>query len=403
MPSITFELETVTPLFLSGADQTVAELRPPAFRGALRYWFRAIASSVAPFNEVKQWENKVFGNTDSSGAVIIRVQSNQLSSSKFLTKNEDFSGLSYLYFSAYKGSGKDARGCFPPGSSIKIVLQTRFPSPENLQYLKLASGAMWALINLGGIGSRSNRGAGNLRLKSYKADITDINAIPFKLRANNLTELSSSISDGITKVKTIYREILARTHSFSAASSEFDILDPKVSALYLWQPENLEDAEEWDFILDVLGTQYQDFRKRYKNAIEDDYPQVKQWIETRGKSDLTTIKRAAFGLPIQFYFSSLQKKKLPAYKASLEASQKINRSSSPLHFKVIPVNDENFAILIIHFKTSLLPSNGKLKLTTKLILKDKKPQPISVQCSVPDQSIISEFISTLNASSVDFL
>lgn len=42
MPSITFELETVTPLFLAGADQTEAELRPPAFRGALRYWFRAM-------------------------------------------------------------------------------------------------------------------------------------------------------------------------------------------------------------------------------------------------------------------------------------------------------------------------------------------------------------------------
>lgn len=43
MPSITFNLETVTPLFLAGANQTEAELRPPAFRGALRYWFRAIA------------------------------------------------------------------------------------------------------------------------------------------------------------------------------------------------------------------------------------------------------------------------------------------------------------------------------------------------------------------------
>ncbi len=46
MPSITFDLETVTPLFLAGADQQKAELRPPAFRGALRYWFRAIAASI---------------------------------------------------------------------------------------------------------------------------------------------------------------------------------------------------------------------------------------------------------------------------------------------------------------------------------------------------------------------
>jgi CRISPR-associated protein Cmr1 len=35
-------LETVTPLFLGGADPRGApELRPPPFRGAMRYWLRA--------------------------------------------------------------------------------------------------------------------------------------------------------------------------------------------------------------------------------------------------------------------------------------------------------------------------------------------------------------------------
>jgi CRISPR-associated protein Cmr1 len=388
MPSITFDLETVTPLFLAGADQTIAELRPPAFRGALRYWFRAIASSVAPFNEVKQWENKVFGSTDSGGAVIIRVQSEQLTSSKVLKRGQDSPGLAYLYFSAYKGSGKEARGCFPPDEPVKIVLQTRFPSPENLQYLRLASGAMWALINLGGIGSRSNRGAGNLRLKAYKTDATETSSIPFKVRANNLTELSSKISNGIGVVKKIYREIFSQTYSFNSASSEFDILDANVSDLYLWQPEYSEYTEEWDYILDALGTKYQEFRSRYKNARDDDYPQVKEWIRTKGGSSVNTVKRAAFGLPIQFYFTSLPK---PNNKASLEANQKINRSSSPLHFKVVPLNDESFAILIIHFKTSLLPANAKL------VLKNSQGR---TQCSVPTQSIITEFIATLNTCKV---
>jgi len=40
--SLTITLETVTPLFLGGADPRGApELRPPAFRGAMRYWLRA--------------------------------------------------------------------------------------------------------------------------------------------------------------------------------------------------------------------------------------------------------------------------------------------------------------------------------------------------------------------------
>jgi CRISPR-associated protein Cmr1 len=41
--SLTITLETVTPLFLGGADPRGApELRPPAFRGAMRYWLREL-------------------------------------------------------------------------------------------------------------------------------------------------------------------------------------------------------------------------------------------------------------------------------------------------------------------------------------------------------------------------
>ena len=42
MEVMQFRLQVVTPLFLSGADQAKAELRPPTIRGALRFWFRAM-------------------------------------------------------------------------------------------------------------------------------------------------------------------------------------------------------------------------------------------------------------------------------------------------------------------------------------------------------------------------
>jgi CRISPR-associated protein Cmr1 len=48
---LTVTLETVTPLFLGGAEaqdrNKPPELRPPAFRGALRYWLQAVLGSVA--------------------------------------------------------------------------------------------------------------------------------------------------------------------------------------------------------------------------------------------------------------------------------------------------------------------------------------------------------------------
>ena len=35
MQEVTFEVETITPLFLAGADQATAELRAPSFRGGI--------------------------------------------------------------------------------------------------------------------------------------------------------------------------------------------------------------------------------------------------------------------------------------------------------------------------------------------------------------------------------
>lgn len=46
MKELSFKLQVITPLFLSGAQQKEAELRPPSIRGALRFWFRAMMGGV---------------------------------------------------------------------------------------------------------------------------------------------------------------------------------------------------------------------------------------------------------------------------------------------------------------------------------------------------------------------
>jgi hypothetical protein len=76
MRSIQVELETITPLFLSGADQEVAELRAPAFRGALRYWLRALLGGqqgTESIQDVSEAEAKVFGSTSSGSPVGVRL------------------------------------------------------------------------------------------------------------------------------------------------------------------------------------------------------------------------------------------------------------------------------------------------------------------------------------------
>ncbi len=68
MQEVTFTLQTITPLFLAGADQTKAELRAPSFRGVLRYWLRALVGGLVGaddtgLRQVIEVEADVFGTT----------------------------------------------------------------------------------------------------------------------------------------------------------------------------------------------------------------------------------------------------------------------------------------------------------------------------------------------------
>jgi CRISPR-associated protein Cmr1 len=70
---LTVTLETVTPLFLGGAEQQ-PELRPASFRGALRFWLRALLGAHIGDNveHVREAENRVFGSTNSASPITVR-------------------------------------------------------------------------------------------------------------------------------------------------------------------------------------------------------------------------------------------------------------------------------------------------------------------------------------------
>ncbi len=49
MRSITFECETITPMFLACADGKTPELRPPSIKGLMRFWWRAMNATHVYF------------------------------------------------------------------------------------------------------------------------------------------------------------------------------------------------------------------------------------------------------------------------------------------------------------------------------------------------------------------
>jgi len=58
MKKLSFMLETITPLFLSGNDQTTVELRAASIRGHLRYWYRALLGGLGVVQSFRRSKSK---------------------------------------------------------------------------------------------------------------------------------------------------------------------------------------------------------------------------------------------------------------------------------------------------------------------------------------------------------
>lgn len=144
-------LETVTPLFLAGADpKGDPELRPPAFRAAMRYWWRAALGGVIGDNlsRLTELESRVFGSTKFASPIGLRL--------KQLAK---LNGETALIL-PHKGGA--SRRCIPEGTRFELTLSAHFTCDADIW--QAACAALQIALSFGGVGLRSRRGHGTLRI-----------------------------------------------------------------------------------------------------------------------------------------------------------------------------------------------------------------------------------------------
>lgn len=153
--TLTVTLETVTPLFLGGAEpRGEPELRSPAFRGAMRYWLRAAVGGVIGgnnFEGLHELESAVFGSTDSGSPIQIRLHGNgnpRKSDEKVLPHKE--------------GRQAAPRKAFSSGQTVELCL-SQFHHGDEATW-QAACSALNLTLTFGGIGLRSRRGYGTLRI-----------------------------------------------------------------------------------------------------------------------------------------------------------------------------------------------------------------------------------------------
>jgi len=148
-------IETVTPLFLGGADpRGEPELRASSVRGALRFWLRALLGGEIGDNNLsalRRAESAVFGSTE-TGASLVVVR---------LTGESQAQAYRPLLHNPSKSF--TAQG-FMPG---KLLTLTLVPRPPYHSVPEVVCGALLLFFLLGGLGRRSRRGFGSFVVRSF--------------------------------------------------------------------------------------------------------------------------------------------------------------------------------------------------------------------------------------------
>jgi CRISPR-associated protein Cmr1 len=379
MERLQLSCEVVTPLFCAGADQQRPEIRPPSIRGAMRFWWRAL-HGAAVGNDIKalqQQESAVFGATEQASKVMVRVHPSELSIGQF-----DFrESLRYMGYGLAETREDPARRYIAPGAKFSIELL----SPD-IARLKQAAAALCLLLNLGGIGARSRRGWGSLRVT------TEASADVLKF----VLPLGTGIKDSLQTMLRLARETVMVTDRVpTRESTEMPLYPTFLPGYWRMKLVSVNDQRQsfrnWQEALNWAGQRLRRFREapnselhktrdgRFSYRVGRDYPQVKMVFAQEPSDHVGPIYLPIFGLPIQYRFQS------EGNQQARVIAEHHDRRGSPLWVRAY----KSTSGVILGFmlcKAQYLPDGELLKL--------EGPRR-TLTALQPDYSLLEEFLNGL--------
>lgn len=337
----------VTPMFLSGADQDAAELRIPSIKGALRFWWRALANE-RNLAELRRKEDELFGSTR-TGTSKIRMRLRccatpiEVKKGKVLTDEKGRTvgdGARYLgygvmeaFASRKKGTeaGQLTRPCLSAPFEFSLELCARGLDTQQQGSLHQA---LKALGTLGGLGSKSRKGYGSLKLQEIRHNDAVVWADPGSVDA--LVATIRSFYAGAPR----HNFAVPSYTAFSDSSRHVVMIADKESPLRLLDHIGREMIRfrSWGHNGKVLG---EDSERNFKG----DHDLMKMPI---GKRE-THPQRIAFGLPHNY-----GKEKSDQVPLSSTMEQTVDRRASPLVLHMHEVGTQAVAVLSF-FPAEFLP------------------------------------------------
>ncbi|AEG14071.1 CRISPR-associated protein TM1795 family protein [Desulfofundulus kuznetsovii DSM 6115] len=361
--------ELITPLFGGGVEpgetDPVTIIRGPAIRGQLRFWWRACRGGR--FNgdlaAMKDAEDKLWGaasterkSMPSQVQITVEVTNRGWEEQPFERRARPSSGWRDLAYAAFPLQGKDEEAPGKVRVGVTFTLLLTYPKSQQEEIQAEIEAALWAWETFGGIGARTRRGFGALKLVS-------VDGRP--VTPPGVDEVEAKIHEGLQK------HVVSGTWP---AGVPHLCLNPRMKVTGRYS----DPKAAWEYLVKCI----RDFRQSRPGA-SPRQPGRSRWPEPdeirrltdcrcdRHAKPLSTVRkfpRAAFGLPIVFHFKD---EKIGDPYDTILQGRDYERLASPLILRPLACADGAVGLAVI------LEGTGVAVLPDGLILRKKEEADIS--------------------------
>ena len=351
MEKIVFECESVTPIFMYGADGTTPELRPASIKGVMRFWWRTINGNK-DISILKKAESEIFGSTNNKSSFSIKIN-NITKSVKFykdlIEEIKEFDGIKYNFYHIFlKNEGKKYF------EKLKFDLEIKF---FRKQYIEEILKTLVIINFFGGFGTRNRRGAGSVSLKIKNPEILEEKIKNVK----TLKEIMKLFDTSKVKNKEDLKKHIKEIFRIIPITSN-TLYSTLYKKIYIFNHNS-----NWTDSLEMIAKPFKEFRNSKKS---------------------NSYNTPNFGIPIRHKNGSIF---IGAKIKEDECKDKKQRRASPLIFKLLKINNNYFPI-IIWLSGDLLPNNYYI-----MSNKCEKNNKDQIMYEKPNNKIINEFFGTFKS------
>jgi CRISPR-associated protein Cmr1 len=322
--------------------------------GLLRWWWRALKGECE-IEKLREEEVKIFGGIaknlrkeeiNMASPVYLRVEGD-VRKDKGLIKKYGLDlifdekkraffgshiGVGYLYYfmilpkNKRNGQEEERREFIEPGSTLKLT----FIGKDEVLNHYIAS--LWALVFLGGVGARSRRGGGNLRVVGYEPkDLVEDLEISFTPTG----DLYKWLEKNLKRAKELVGPPKTPCDKYGECECEYSTLPDPASSDFKLEVSK-KTFNTWFEALNDIGNRFMNFRIKNKQSVFD--TAVFGFSSIRGKGPFVELKEKI-----------------------KKSEEKIKRRSSPVIIKVVKNSEGKYQWMVLGLEGKFLPDGARLR------------------------------------------